>query len=216
MSLRNTFVSLLLVHLAVLALFLFGCQNQAGRADNIVKEQTPGAASGAGATLTGPANSGAASTQIATRRTGFYPSWANWNFRWGKQAPAATPAGTNSDREKTAAEAAGLPPYPLPAWTEERTETTLGQHQDAAGILQVATAMGGWGRARWFGLLCMFAAYSGLLWAHGNPEGYPLVCWKIGAIGVALAVFDPSPWWLLLLLIPAAFYAYQKVKPLLP
>jgi hypothetical protein len=100
---------------------------------------------------------------------------------------------------------------PVPAWIDETTTTTIGQHQDAAGILKVATAVGSWGRARWLGILLLLAAVGGLLYAHGNPEGYPVICWQVGGVGLFLAMFDPSPWWLALLILPAGFYFAQKL-----
>ena len=203
--------------LLLAALVLLGCQNRVSR--GIVAEQKPGYAEGAGSTFTGPANSAAASTQIAQRRVAYYPPPQREAFAYGATAanvgqglslPSdATPP---ANREATATPAYTPIAPPAPAWIDERTETSFGQHQDAAGLVKAATAIGSWGRARWFGILCIVAAAFGLAWAHNNPEGYPLVCWKIGAVGVFLAMFDPSPWWLLLLLIPAAFYTVQKLN----
>jgi hypothetical protein len=206
---------LVIVHALILALALSqtGCQNRMSR--GIVSEQKPGLATGAGATFTGPANSAAASTQVAQRRVAYYAPPA-------ASAPVAAPLPVRTESpaapQAAPAPAAHAPSYapppgpPAPAWIDERTETSFGQHQDAAGLMKAATAIGSWGRARWFGILCLLASIGGLLYAHGNPEGYPLICWKVGAVGVFLAVFDPSPWWLLLLILPAGFYVVQKLN----
>lgn len=206
------------------ALCFSGCGTFRG-ASGIVAQQTPGQSTGAGATFTGPANSAAASTQTAQRRVAYYPPPAP-----ASPAPVAAPVTVRaSDAPATAPSAPALPqsstsplqlqlpaPAPAPAWIDEKTETTFGQHQDAAGLVKAATAIGSWGRARWLGILCILFAAFALAWAHNNPEGYPLVAWKIGAVGLFLALFDPSPWWLLLLIIPAAFYTIQKLKITLP
>lgn len=209
---------LVLAHLAVAAGLLLGtgCQNRVSR--GIVAEQKPGYAEGAGSTFTGPANSAAASTQIAQRRVAYYAPQREpfvYGGRISTTAPQNSPA-NEATQTADAAPSPAVPPAvlapPAPAWIDERTETTFGQHQDAAGLVKAATAIGSWGRARWFGILAIIMAAFGLAWAHNNPDGYPLVCWKIGAVGVFLAVFDPSPWWLLLLLIPATLYTVQKLN----
>lgn len=207
---------LAVILLAVLC--LTGCQNRVSR--GIVAEQKPGYAEGAGATFTGPANSAAASTQVAQRRVAYYAPQREPLPRYAAPRKAA-PETTESTEVEAPAQAAPSAPFaplppvqaaPAPAWIDERTETTFGQHQDAAGLVKAATAVGSWGRARWFGILCILAAIGGLLYAAGNAEGYPLICWKVGAVGVFLATFDPSPWWLLLLIIPAGFYVIQKLN----
>lgn len=208
------FFALGIVAVAVLCV---GCGSMKS-ASAIVAQQTPGQSSGAGATFQGPANSAAPSTQIAQRRASYYPApTRQWPLPTTGIKPAQDSASQTSvpvlrtDEPQTA-----MPPMPSPAWIDERTETTFGQHQDAAGLVQAATAMGSWGRARWFGILCVLFAAFALAWAHNNPEGYPLIAWKIGAVGMFLVVFDPSPWWLLLLIIPGVFYIVQKLKITLP
>jgi len=212
----------LAVHALLLALIFahLGCQNRLSR--GIVSEQKPGLATGAGATFTGPANSAAASTQVAQRRAAYYapssPVAAPLPVRTTEPtplapslAPEAAPAASGSPLSSLSSQ---LPPSapPAPAWIDERTETTFGPHQDAAGLMKAATAIGSWGKARWLGLLCCAFSALALAWSHNNPEGYPLVAWKIGAVGLALVVLDPSPWWLLLLILPAAFYVVQKLN----
>lgn len=213
---RSSTSTLLFISLAIL-LASVGCSSLPGTAGSIVAQQTPGVSSGAGATFQGPANSAAPSTQVATRRVGYYPppvrQWPLPVTGIQPVSAAALPAEPSAPPPASTSASGFTPPSapPAPAWIDEHTETTFGQHQDAAGIVKVAVSMGRWGRARWFGILCCLAAVGGLLWAHNNPEGYPVVCWKIGAVGIFLAVFDPSPWWLLLLIIPAGFYLLQKL-----
>lgn len=216
----------LCAHACLLAalLTLTACGTFRG-ASGIVAQQTPGQSTGAGATFTGPANSAAASTQTAQRRVAYYPSPAP-----AAPAPIAAPVTVRTpeptpapETPQTSAPVSQLSTLnsqplapPAPAWIDEKIETTFGQHQDAAGLVKAATAIGSWGRARWLGILCILFAAFALAWAHNNPDGYPLVAWKIGAVGLFLALFDPSPWWLLLLIIPAAFYTIQKLKITLP
>lgn len=201
--------------LAVLCALASGCMNKGAAATNIVAQQTPGYSTGAGASFTGPANSAAPSTQVAQRRAAYYPApTRQWPLpTTGIKAASPAPSDATANAKP---EAEQSPAVPTPAWIDERTETTFGQHQDAAGLVQAATAMGNWGKARWFGILCVLFGAFALAWAHNNPEGYPLVAWKIGAVGLFLVIFDPSPWWLLLLLIPAGFYTIQKLKITLP
>lgn len=202
-----------LLILAVAA-WLAGCTQHGTTARGIVDGQHPGNSTGAGATFTGPANSGAASTQTAQRRIGFYaPSAAPQPPPVpapGDVAPVLPPSAALGDFTRGPARFTLPDASPPPAWIDEKTETTFGQHQDAAGIVKMAVAMNDWGRARWLGVVCLFFAYSGLLLAVGNPDGYPVICWQIGAVGVFLVVFDPSPWWLCLLILPAGFYILQK------
>jgi len=213
---------LLAVSVALLLLFLLiafsGCLNKTGQ--HIAEAQKPGIATGAGATLTGPANSATPTTQVAQRRVAYYPPQAEPLPR--SAAPMPVISTTSEPTAHIAAAPAGVvsstpaAPFPAPAWIDERTETTLGQHQDAAGLIKAASALGSWGRARWLGIVCMIFSAFALAWAHNNPDGYPLVAWKTGAVGLFLALFDPSPWWLLLLFIPAGFYVVQKLKITLP
>lgn len=207
---------------ALWAAAVAGCIAGGKAAGNIVAGQTPGAASGAGATFTGPANSAAPSSQTAQRRIGFYPPPTRESFRYAENAPkpaaAEIPAASGEIQNPAAGAEIGRPALvpiapgaPVPAWIDEKTETTFGQHQDAAGIVRVALAVNQWGKARWLGVACLFFAYSGLLWAHGNPDGYPVVCWKVGAVGAFLVIADPSPWWACALIVPALFWLAQKL-----
>lgn len=217
-----TVAAWLLVHGLILAhlLTLTGCAQRSGA--NILAEQRPGEASGAGATLTGPTNAAAATTQTAKRRVGYYPPPSR---QWPLPTTGlvATPAettlpvnATTPDQSPSGAVSPAPLAAPAPAWIDETVTTTIGQHQDAAGLIKAASAMASWGKARWLGIVCILCGAFGLAWAHNNPDGYPLICWKIAGIGLALAIFDPSPWWLLALLLPAAFYIWQKLQIKLP
>jgi hypothetical protein len=191
---------------ALAAFFGAGCKamqfGKAGIGPAVVVAQSPGLASGAGSTLTGPANSAGQSLQVAERRTKyFYPDLAA--VRYGQPAPPADSPLTPPPVP------AAAPAASLPEWTFERTETTLGQHQSASGIIQAAAKLEGFNKIQWFGLLCIVAGVGGLLWCAGHNEGYPLICWKVCGLGVFFTFCD-NPFWALLLLVPAAFYAAQK------
>lgn len=216
LALRGLTAALAVValHAAVawVLLGLTGCSRVSSGAAKLVAEQHAGQATGAGATFTGPSNSAAPSTQTAQRRAAYYAPSA-------PQAARVEPQKVEVEGKATAAPPV-LPtstsplqlPAPAPAWIDEKIETTFGQHQDAAGLVTAAIAANSWGKARWLGILCVAFSALALAWSHNNPEGYPLVAWKIGAVGLALVVLDPSPWWLLLLILPAAFYVLQKLN----
>lgn len=213
MMLPARFSGMLLVALVMQAV---GCKTmqfgKAGVAPAILEAQAGGIASGAGGTLQGPANSAAPSTQVATRRTVYVPpDLIGVRYGQSRPAPAPTPAVKSAvESPLTPPPAPSQPIAPSVAWTEERTETTIGQHQDAAGIVKMAATLGGWSTLRWMGALCLAVCIGGLLWSHGNPDGYPLVFWKVGGCGVFFLLCSDNPSWLLLLLLPLGFYAVQK------
>jgi hypothetical protein len=94
----------------------------------------------------------------------------------------------------------------------EKVTTTIGQHQDAAGILAMAAkAASDWGWLRWVGVVCMLAGVAGWLWSVGNPGGYPVVFLGVAACGVLFVFAAENPAWLLVLLLPGGFYAAQKL-----
>lgn len=204
-----------IVALAILSGFaVTGCKSLGAvrAAVGIAEAQQPGKASGAGASLIGPTNSATATTQIAERRTRYYPP----------NRPPSRPVVHPQDQGLVISESPEMPTEavsaaidevspPAPAWTYERTETTLGTHQDAAGLVKAATTLAQWGVMRWCGIVLILVAGFGLAWAHNNPEGYPVVCWKLGACGLGLAIFDPSPWWALILIFPVGFWYLQKI-----
>ena len=190
-----------------LCLLLGGCAATNGNARRIVEGQQPGQATGAGATFLGPANSAAPSTQVAQRRVGYYPAPKRdipLPF-YGKKAEEAAKGGDVDQMPVNPTE------QPLPAWIDERVETTYGQHQDAAAMIKVASAVGMWGKARVFGVLAILFGIAVLLYSHGNPDGYPVIGWAVAGAGVFLVAFDPSPWWLLLLIPVGLFYFAQKL-----
>ena len=196
----------LLPFLAILA--LCGCNTAQRDASRILAAQTPGSSSGAGATFVGPANSAAPSTQTAERRVSYYQPKNDIPLPVYGHASAKTSAETSAQPAPEAA--------PAPAWIDEKVTTTYGQHQDAAAVVKLATAAGAWGQARWLGIALILCAIGGLLYSHNNPEGYPVICWKIGAIGLFLTAYDPSPWFGLLLIIPGIFYVGQKLGVIRP
>jgi len=215
LALRGLTAALAVValHAAVAWLLLgaTGCSRVSSGAAKLMAEQHPGQATGAGATITGPSNSAAPTTQTAHRRAGYYaPPTRDWPLP--TTGLPATPTASPSPPPSLSPSPTTSPQAPAPAWIDEKVETTIGQHQDAAGLVTAAIAANAWGKARWLGLLCVAFSALALAWSHNNPEGYPLIAWKIGAIGLALVVLDPSPWWLLLLILPAAFYVVQKLN----
>lgn len=190
--------------LAILA--LSACNTAPNAARRVLEAQTPGNASGAGATFTGPANSAAPSTQTAERRVSYYQPKNDIPLPVYGQ----TPAKTSADAPPQA------PAAPQPAWIDEKVTTTYGQHQDAAAVVKLATSAAGWGKSRILGIMLLLCAIGGLLYSHNNPEGYPVICWKVGGIGLFLMAYDPSPWWGLLLIIPGIFYVGQKLGVIRP
>jgi hypothetical protein len=208
--------------IAVGVLMLGGCKTRGFWASkSVIEGQTPGVAAGAGATLTGPANSAAPSTQTAQRRTAYYPPPAADRVESGKlkvegqktPPPPEAVVGGSTDSQLSAL-SSQLPPVavPAPAWIDEKVTTQIGQHQDAAAIVKLAAAASGWPMLRWIGLGCVLAGVGGLLWSHGNPDGYPLVFWKVGGAGVFFMLAGENPAWLLLLILPLGFYAVQKLN----
>lgn len=212
-------IAMLIIALAILAgLFVTGCKTlrQANAARAIVAGQTPGEATGAGATLRGPANSAAPSTQVSEKRVAYFPP-----ARSAAKNRAILQEETKSTENIPTRPEAPFPPLPpvkglesidppAPAWTYEHTETTLGAHQDAAGIIKVATVMNNWGRMQWIGLVVIIGSLGTLLWSAGHDKGYPMVYVKTGLCGIAF-MFCDSPWWLLLGVIPLGFWAMQKL-----
>lgn len=182
--------------LLLVALLAAGCASSAAR--KIIAAQAPGTATGAGATLTGPANSATPTTQTAERTIAFH-------------VPAIPVPQPTVPVIAVAAPGDSAPPPPAaPVWLQEKTTTTIGQHQDAAELAKVVA--GGKPLLWWLGLACVATCLGGLLWSHGNPEGYPLVFWKVGGCGVAFMLVGDNPAWLFLLLLPLGFYAVQKLN----
>lgn len=184
-----------------LALAAAGCRGYV--ASRIVDAQTPGSATGAGATLTGPHNSGTPSEQIAERSFGFavpalavpQPAVPVVNLDLPARAPLALPVVASQ-----------------PTWVTERVQTKIGAHQDAAGIIaQAAKFAEGFTKVQWLGIVAIVVGVGGLLWSAGHNEGYPLVFWKSIAAGVLLVMFGDNPWWLAVAAFPFLLYAAQKV-----
>jgi hypothetical protein len=185
----------------LVALALAGC-TPINTARRVIQAQAPGSAAGAGAVLTGPTNSATGSAQEAERLVSFQLPGL----------PIPSPSVPEINVGAPGAERSPIMPAPRPAWIYERSQTTLGAHQDAAGIMKVAATLSGWSSIKWIGLICILACVGGLLWSHGNPDGYPVVFWKVGGVGLCLILVGDHPAWLLLLLIPLAFYAVQKMN----
>lgn len=198
----------ILALLSILALALVSCSNNAR---DISAAQTPGTATGAGATLTGPGNSATPSTQSAEREVEYY-------------APEVSVTGLNHDApaksrvtDQEPRPAVATRPAALPRIVREKVTTTLGQHQDAALIVRAASEASQWSGVRWFGLLCVFVGVLGTAYGVTHKEtGYPVVFLKVAGIGVLLLFVAENPLWLLLLIFPLGFYAIQKLGVLRP
>lgn len=210
-------VLLLALALAVLLAAFTGCANRARDTSKaILDAQTPGSATGAGATLTSPGNSAAPTTQTATRRMAFYAPAAPQPVRVESPQPLKVES-TIPDIDTRAASSPSTftfqpstPAPPAPAWLEEKTETSIGQHQEAAGIMKAAATLDKWPAVKWLGLLAIIGGIAGLLWAAGHDQGYPLVCWKFVGAGLVLILLGDSPWALAALVVPIGFYLAQK------
>lgn len=200
------------------ALALAGCS--ANSASNLIKTQHPGTATGAGATLTGPTNAATPTTQTAERSVEFYaPEWVGQQMSYPVEAiptvytvaPDAFDAG-DIDRPTRVTPFSSPSPSPRPRVMVERVTTTIGQHQDAAGIIaQVAKAAHEWGWLRWVGVACILAGVAGWLWSVGNPGGYPVVFLGVAGCGVLFVFAAANPAWLLVILLPVGFYGAQKL-----
>lgn len=205
MNARPVFTLALALALAGVGLFSTGCEAITAR--RIVQAQTPGTASGAGATFIGPANSAQPSTQTAERTITFaVPQIA---IPQPVVPPVDLGGALNTQRSTPSTQ---VPDVKTPVMTSvvERTNTTFGAHQDAAGIVKIAMTASSWTKTRWLGLLAVLLGIGGLLHAAGNDQGYPLVWIKTAVVGAVLMIVS-NPWWLLLGLIPLGFYAVQKL-----
>lgn len=184
--------------LAFILWLLTGCalrpNNKSG--SNVTESQLPGEASGAGATLVGPTNAAQQTTQTAKRRTRYFAPARQWPL-----------PSTGLTEQAIAAVAT-----PAPDWIDEQVTTVLSPHQDAAAIVKVAEEANKWSKTRWIGICLVIGAIIFALYYRGTDGGYPLVYAKVICIGAVIAIVDPSPWWLCLLILPSLFYVAQKLK----
>lgn len=186
-----------LIGIFVLCVFT-GCPSFSGKiAPNVLAGQTPGVVEGAGVKLTSPGNAATPTTMIAEKRTAYYPP------------PYREPLICYESPYKPQEQ----PQMGIlaPAWIDEKITTTIGAHQNAALIIKVAEEGEKWSKVRWIGITLVIVAVLAALYYRGTVEGYPLIYLKIGVIGAAVAIIDPSGWWFLLLLVPAIFYLAQKL-----
>lgn len=180
------------------ALLFSGCPAFSSRtAPNILAAQTPGTVEGAGVKLTSPGNAASPTTMTAEKRTAYYaPPYREPLIRYeSPYKPQEQPK-------------MGIP---APAWIDEKVVTVIGAHQNAALLIKAAEEGEKWSKVRWLGICLVVVALGAALYYRGTPEGYPMIYLKVGAIGAALAIIDPSGWWFLLLLVPALFYLAQKL-----
>jgi len=218
------------VFFIVAALFvaaLCACRNP-GR---IVEAQTPGRASGAGATLVGPGNSAAPSTQESERTVEYFdddvspPQVASLDLTQPGTATAAAPSTSagNGVASSSAVPARETPQtasralVSRPRYVHEKVTTTIGQHQDAGTLIRAASSTSGWPATRWLGWLCIVVGAGGWLYGVTHKEtGYPLVFLKVAGCGVLLVLVGDNPLWLLVLGLPLALYAAQRLGVLRP
>ena len=209
----------------VAALFvavLSACTNP-GR---IVEAQTPGRASGAGATLIGPGNSAAPSTQESERTVEYFDDIATSQEVAPRNSASVPGNARTSAADQTPEQASPPSPSPQaasrvnisrPRYVHEKVTTTIGQHQDAAPLIRAAAYASNWSGPKWIGFLCIFVGVGGWLYGVTHKEtGYPLVFLKVAGCGVLLVLVGDNPLWLLVLAVPAAFYALQKLGLLRP
>lgn len=194
-----------------LALALTGCKTlqfgRAGVVPDIMAAQTPGVAAGAGGSITGPANSGAATTQIAERRAAYFPPFPAPTQRVPPYTASENPLTVGAKETPLASIPATQPVQS----TYERTETTFGRHQSATGIVKAAASMEGWSTFRWLALGALVVGLGGMLYSYNNEEsGYMMVFMKVAGVGAFCLMASDNPWWLALLAIPIGFWAIQK------
>lgn len=190
---------------------LAGCQ----RPSAMVSAQKPGGSSGAGAVFQGPTNAAAPSEHTAMRTTVYQPQPS---VRVTEPVPVVRPAlPASSDQvmgegPPVPSAPAGFFPPPVPAYVVESTSTRLGEHQDAAGIMKVAAAAQKWTWLRWVGIVCVILGTAGWLWSIGNPNGFILVFVGVAACGIVFIFASANPAWLLVLALPAAWFALQHMN----
>lgn len=197
----------------LLVVLVLACGCQPMRVTSAVMEaQRPGEATGAGARLLGPANSSQASTQVAERVV----EWAMPVVEVPVPQPVVPVVDVGGAvRREVVVQPAAMPvPGPRvaqPVRVSERVTTSLGSHQDAAGIIaQAAKLVEGFSTVQWIGLGCLLLGFGGLLHAAGNEAtGYP-ACWMlVAAVGLVLLVTG-NGWLLFAAAVPAGLYFGQK------
>ncbi len=197
-----------------LGFLLTGCKamqfGKAGVVPDIIAAQTPGVATGAGSTITGPSNAGAATTQIAERRAAYFPPFPASSAHVPPYTAAENPL-TEAAKETALAPIPAKPPVGAIAATYERTETSFGQHQSATGIVKAAASMEGWSTFRWLALGALVVGIAGMLYSYNNEQsGYMMVWMKVAGVGAFCLMTSDNSLWLLLLIVPIGFWAIQK------
>jgi len=91
----------------------------------------------------------------------------------------------------------------------ESVDTSIGHHQDASTIIAAARKVEGWNKYEWIGLILVIVGGGYILWSAKNPDGYPLVGWKILGCGFALLLTAGNPWMLGILVLAVALWALQ-------
>ena len=200
---------------AILCLLLLsGCSLPWKVASKPVESQKGGYATGAGGEIQQPVNSAQPSTQVSERET-WYQQQINDPVTLPvipvDQKPVSSPQ-TAKTGEKPANWI--VVPPPQPSYTREKVTTSLGSHQDLAGIMTAASKLlGGSSMLLWFGILVTFGSGAAIFWSMNNPNGYMIVSALSLAIGMTWLVLGAqggSSWWLLLAIFPVGLWLRQQ------
>lgn len=184
-----------------------------------VEAQKGGVASGAGGSMWQPVNSAAPSVQESERETWYQSETAETESgatgkpdpQWDPQSeaqPEARPVVRVADPAASPVAAS----MPRPAYTREKTTTTLGAHQDLAGIVTAsASLLKQTSILLWFGVLAAVGGAFAIAWSYNNKDGYMVISALTLAIGVTwLVVPSQSAWWLLLAVLPVGLWLRQQ------
>lgn len=184
------------------------------KAVSLAEAQQAGHAEGAGANVTGPTNAAAPTVQSAFRDIKYTPVIVRPKARAEHEFPAILAQYPNQPSPQSASgnDANQIEVLAVPTSASERVETTIGQHQNVEGIVKAAMIASRWSSVRWLGILTIIIGVGGMLWSHGNPDGYPLIFVKVIGCGIVLTLIGENPWLLLILLLPVGFYVLQKLN----
>lgn len=76
-------------------------------------------------------------------------------------------------------------------------------------MIAAARHVDGWNKFEWMGLVIMLGGIAYILYSMRNPDGYPLVGWKVAGSGLLLLITGGNPWMLSLLVLALIFWAAQ-------
>ena len=197
---------------ALSCLTLCGCSALPWKvASKPVQSQKGGYAYGAGGTIVQPVNSSQPSTQVAEREI--------W-YQEDSPEPEALPVvpvesktGRKFDNRVEPLKGMIVVPPPRPLRMTEKVTTSLGSHQDLAGIMTAASKLlQGTSMLVWFGIIAVIGGAFGIAWSMHNEHGYMIVCVSTFVIGIIWLIVPASNWWLLLAVIPAGIWLRQQTS----